>query len=74
MTNKSSEGFTVKELNNGNSNVSFSWQIVASRADDKDENGNITSQHVGLRFPYGPKPLQEPGFKSKEVKKEETKN
>lgn len=74
VTNKSSEGFTVKELNNGNSNVSFSWQIVASRADDKDENGNITSQHVGLRFPYGPKPLQEPGFKSKEVKKEETKN
>ena len=57
VTNKSAEGFTVKELANGNSNVSFSWQIVASRANSTDENGNITSQHIGLRFPYGPKPL-----------------
>lgn len=72
VTNKSANGFTVKELQNGNSNVSFSWQIVASRADSKDENGNITSHHVGLRFPYGPKPLKEPSLSSKkiEVKKE----
>lgn len=67
VTDKTSEGFKVKELNNGTSNVSFSWQIVASRADSKDENGNITSEHVGLRFPYGPKPLKEPTMTSKKI-------
>lgn len=67
VTDKTAEGFKVKELNNGTSNVSFSWQIVASRADSKDENGNITSEHVGLRFPYGPKPLKEPTMTSKKV-------
>jgi hypothetical protein len=39
VTNKSVDGFDVKELNSGNSNVSFSWQIVANRADRLDENG-----------------------------------
>jgi len=58
ITNKSADGFTVKELNNGTSNVSFSWKIVANRADDRDTNGNITSKHVGLRFPVGPEPLK----------------
>lgn len=67
VTDKTAEGFKVKELNNGTSNVSFSWQIVASRADSKDENGNITSEHVGLRFPYGPKPLKEPKLSSKKI-------
>ena len=33
VTNKSQTGFTVIELNNGNSNVPFSWHIVANRAD-----------------------------------------
>lgn len=58
VTNKSVDGFTVKELNNGTSNVSFSWQIVANRADDKDPNGNITSKHVGVRLPVGPENLK----------------
>lgn len=30
VTNKSANGFTVKELNGGTSNAAFSWQIVAS--------------------------------------------
>lgn len=67
VTNKTAEGFKVVELNNGTSNVSFSWQIVASRADSKDENGNITSEHVGLRFPYGPKPLKQPQLSLKKI-------
>ncbi len=67
VTNKSEKGFTVKELSNGKSNVNFSWQIVANRADSKDNNGNITSKHVGLRFPYGPKPLQQTEISSKKM-------
>ncbi len=58
VTNKSANGFTVKELKSGISNASFSWQIVANRADTKDLNGNITSKHIGLRLPIGPGPLK----------------
>lgn len=58
VTDKSINGFTVKELNGGRSNVSFSWQIVANRADEKDASGSIVSKHVGLRLPIGPGQLQ----------------
>lgn len=54
VTNKSANGFKVKELQNGNSNVSFSWQLIATRADVKDEKGTVTSKHVDVRFPLGP--------------------
>jgi len=57
VTNKTADGFTVKELQGGTSNVSFSWQIVANRADTKDRNGRIVSKHVGLRLPVGPGPI-----------------
>ena|SRR5690554_2200077 len=69
VTNKSADGFTVKELQNGNSNVSFSWHIVANRADSKDVNGEITSKHVGLRFPEGPGLLKPIELKSKTFEK-----
>ncbi|MGJ8593274.1 MAG: hypothetical protein ACSHXF_12040 [Aquaticitalea sp.] len=59
VTNKSASGFTVKELASGTSNVSFSYHIVANRADEIDANGEIASKHVGLRFPIGPDRLPE---------------
>ena len=57
VTEKSTNGFKVKELNNGKSNVSFSWNLVANRADVIDEDGKIASKHVDVRFPIGPKKL-----------------
>ncbi len=54
VTNKSANGFTVKELRNGTSNVPFSWHIVANRADTVLADGTIFSKHVGVRFPIGP--------------------
>jgi hypothetical protein len=60
VTEKTKDGFKVKELNNGNSNIFFSWHIVGNRADTIDENGNTTSHYQDLRLPYGPKPLKEP--------------
>jgi len=66
VTNKSADGFTVKELQGGTSNVAFSWQIVANRADTKDSNGRIVSKHVGVRLPIGPGPI------GSELKKLET--
>lgn len=59
VTDKSNVGFRVKELNQGNSNVSFSWHIVGSRADSKDENGNINSEFENLRLPIGPTKLKQ---------------
>lgn len=57
VTNKSAQGFTVKELQNGNSNVSFSWHIVANRADEM-RNGERTV-YQSLRFPDAPLKIQE---------------
>ncbi len=68
VTNKSVNGFTVKELQGGTSNAPFSWQIVASRADTKDASGNVVSKHVGVRLPVGPGPIQSPPAKREKTK------
>merc|ERR1712232_284243 len=68
VTNKSAEGFTVKELQGGTSNAPFSWQIVANRADTKDAaTGRMVSQHVGVRLPVGPGPLKRRDYKAETV-------
>jgi|21_taG_2_1085346.scaffolds.fasta_scaffold00016_105 hypothetical protein len=53
VTNKSANEFTVKELQNGKSNVSFSWSIVATRADEKitNKNGEVRISNNSVRFP-----------------------
>lgn len=57
VTEKTINGFRVKELENGKSNVSFSWNLVANRADVVDKTGKIESKHVDVRFPIGPNKL-----------------
>lgn len=59
VTNKSSEGFDVKELADGNSNVTFSWSLVATRADETHvlEDGRIRISNNSLRFQPAPGPL-----------------
>jgi hypothetical protein len=59
VTNKTATGFSVKELNNGNSSVPFSWHIVANRADTKLSDGRVYSKHVGVRFPIGPNKMEQ---------------
>ncbi len=44
VTNTSAEGFEVRELQGGTSNVEFFWQVVANRADEYDA--------LGRRIPY----------------------
>jgi hypothetical protein len=58
VTEKTTNGFKVKELGNGKSNVSFSWNLVANRADVIGKNGKIESKHVDVRFPIGPNKLE----------------
>lgn len=69
VTEKSIDGFKVKELNNGKSNISFSWHLVGNRANTKDETGKITSKFEGLRLPIGPGKLKEPELVEKETRK-----
>lgn len=57
VTNKSANSFTVKELANGNSNISFSWYLIANRADDY-ENGVLQSKNADVRFPVAPEKLK----------------
>lgn len=57
VTNKSANGFTVKELQGGTSNVSFSWHIVANRVDEM-VNGEKTV-YQSLRFPDAPLKIEE---------------
>ena len=54
VTNKTANGFDVQELENGRSNVPFTWQIVATRADDKSPEGKMISHFSDLRFPKAP--------------------
>lgn len=76
VTNKSQEGFEVKELQNGTSNISFSYQIVATRADRTDSEGNIQSNHADVRLPIAPKAIKRikegvtstPKIEKKEIK------
>ncbi|MGO3183437.1 MAG: hypothetical protein ACTIJ9_11450 [Aequorivita sp.] len=60
VTNKSASSFTVKELQNGKSSVTFSWSIVATRADEVfyNEKGEARISHNNQRFPRAPKPLE----------------
>lgn len=67
VTNKSIDGFTVKELQGGTSNAAFSWQIVANRADRVASNGTTVSKHVGVRLPVGPGPVKEGTYKAETV-------
>jgi hypothetical protein len=50
-------GVYVTELQSGSSNVSFSWNLVANRADALNADGSLASKHVGVRFPVGPNRL-----------------
>ncbi len=58
VSEKSAKGFVVKELQNGNNNVNFSYQIVATRADRTDKNGNVLSKNADVRLPIAPKAIE----------------
>jgi len=56
-SNTSNDGFDVTESNNGNSNTSFTWMVIANRADQVMPNGLI-SKFSEARFApaMGPRP------------------
>jgi hypothetical protein len=73
VTNKTNTGFDVIELENGKSNVKFAYHIIANRADDFDNNGNLVSKNADVRFPPAP-PKQIPIQNQTSIKKVNTNN
>lgn len=59
VTNKSPNGFDVIELQGGRSNIPFSWQIVAIRANEEIvlEDGSVMISDYSQRFQEAPPPL-----------------
>ncbi|QRM90514.1 hypothetical protein FG167_15160 [Lacinutrix sp. WUR7] len=78
VTNKSANGFDVKELQDGNSNASFSWSIVATRADAEFilQDGRVRISNNGERFQPAPGPMnvKRNKIESKSIKESKTKN
>jgi len=60
ITNKTQTGFDVVELKGGTSNVSFSYTIVANRADEMLPDGSM-SNYSAERFPIAPGPQEKAG-------------
>ena len=60
VTNKSVHGFDVIELQGGKSNVPFSWQIAATRANEENvlRDGSIEITVYNQRFGPAPGPLE----------------
>ncbi|MGE5430922.1 MAG: hypothetical protein ACM3QX_07610 [Syntrophomonadaceae bacterium] len=54
VTNKTKEGFDVKELRGGRSHVTFSWHAVATRKNVIAPDGRLEAEYSNLRFPKGP--------------------
>lgn len=54
VTNKTKEGFDVRELRGGKSHVTFSWHAVATRANVLASDGSVEADYSSLRFPKGP--------------------
>ncbi len=71
VTNKSATGFTVKELQNGNSNISFSWHIVANRKNETTNDG--VTMYENLRFPDAPSAILPKENVVTKIKEEKTK-
>lgn len=56
VSNKTQIGFDVTELKNGMSNVSFTYSIVANRADEINQDGT-KAKYSEERFPAAPGPI-----------------
>jgi len=55
VTNRTATGFDVIENNSGTSNASFTYEVIANRADEINIDGS-TAKNADVRFPEGPNP------------------
>ncbi|MBK9175486.1 MAG: hypothetical protein IPM46_03945 [Flavobacteriales bacterium] len=67
VMNKSADGFDVVELQGGNSNVPFTYQVVANRADEVLPDGTV-ARYSAERFPPAPGPVEKTEQPTRESK------
>ncbi len=68
VTNKTGNSFDVAELANGTSNTSFTYTVVANRADEVLPDGSI-SRYSAERFAPAPGPVEKQAMESRPVEK-----
>jgi len=56
VTNKTENGFEVRELKGGQSNVNFSYMVTSNRANQQSDNGVTFPFDSSTRFAAGPSP------------------
>ena len=69
VTQKTAQGFKVTELQYGNSNVPFSWHIVANRKDEVGRTAEENSLYADLRFPDAPRSMAPQNNSTHELQK-----
>lgn len=69
VTDKTTTGFVVKELQGGNSNVSFTYFVTANRADAYNEDGTLFSKFEDVRYGEAPAPAKTKNEAKEEVRK-----
>jgi hypothetical protein len=69
VTNHTSTGFDIKELQGGKSNVPFTYFVTANRADGETTNGDIGSKNADVRFGEAPIKLEAKDVLKQSVKK-----
>ena len=74
VTNKTQTGFDVKELQGGNSSISFTWFVSANRADAYNEDGSLFSNFENVRFGEAPGKAKTIDEKAVRVKTAEVKS
>lgn len=76
VTDKSDKGFTVIEQEDGQSNTAFSWQIVATRANELYEGskGDFRLSDYSKRFPPAPEDFKKVRVRVVKDKAEELSN
>lgn len=72
VSNKTAQGFSVRELAGGNSNVAFSWHIVANRKDEVANGSGASSRYSDLRFPDAPARIEAGQMQQTEIKEYKT--
>ncbi len=66
VSNKTQNGFDVIELAGGSSNTSFSWNIVANRADELLSDGTV-AKYTSERFAPAPGPIKKENIKKRDA-------
>ncbi len=74
VTNRTTTGFDVIELNSGTSNASFTYEVIANRAPVYNADHQIVFNYADMRFEIGPGPMKQTAPKAQNANYENGKS